>query len=132
MAPRAPACDWTSDPGDKIALVTYFASIKDKIGQGESWDQTALEFAAMHMATRGPPLKGGPKNANSVKAEVCRSSLSICGAIWTMTPYTMYWTMEATIVTTHLACSRGSVGGGIGRNRVGRGRAYPDQSAAAL
>ncbi|KAJ6613568.1 hypothetical protein B0H10DRAFT_215482 [Mycena sp. CBHHK59/15] len=36
MAPGAPACDWTSDPGDKIALVAYFASIKDKIGQGGS------------------------------------------------------------------------------------------------
>jgi len=43
MAPGAASCDWTSDPGDKIALVAFFASIKDQIGQGGSWDPTALE-----------------------------------------------------------------------------------------
>ncbi|KAJ6611040.1 hypothetical protein B0H10DRAFT_2224517 [Mycena sp. CBHHK59/15] len=49
MAPGALSCDWTTDPGDKIALVAFFASIKDQIGQGGSWDQTALEAAAKHM-----------------------------------------------------------------------------------
>ncbi|KAJ6597878.1 hypothetical protein B0H10DRAFT_2196857 [Mycena sp. CBHHK59/15] len=67
MAPGALSCDWTTDPGDKIALVAFFASIKDQIGQGGSWDQTALEAAAKHMVTRGPPMKGAPKNANSIK-----------------------------------------------------------------
>ncbi|KAJ7512308.1 hypothetical protein B0H11DRAFT_2346286 [Mycena galericulata] len=67
MAPGGNACDWTSDPNDKIALIAFFKTIKDKIGQGGSWDQTCLELAAAHMVSRGPPAKGAPKNANSVK-----------------------------------------------------------------
>ncbi|KAJ7163342.1 hypothetical protein C8R46DRAFT_1222108 [Mycena filopes] len=67
MAPGGSSCDWTFDPTDKPALVAYFKTIKDKIGHGGSWDQTGLEMAATHMATRGPPLKGAPKNANSIK-----------------------------------------------------------------
>ncbi|KAJ7719817.1 hypothetical protein B0H16DRAFT_1605662 [Mycena metata] len=67
MSPRGESCDWTFDPTDKPALVAYFKTIKDKIGQGGSWDQTSLESAAMHMAERGPPLKGAPKTAGSIK-----------------------------------------------------------------
>ncbi|KAJ7721394.1 hypothetical protein B0H16DRAFT_1791545 [Mycena metata] len=67
MAPGGQPCDWTTDPNDKIALVAYFKTIKDKIGQGGSWDQTCLESAAAHMVARGPPAKGAPKNANSIK-----------------------------------------------------------------
>ncbi|KAJ7814663.1 hypothetical protein B0H14DRAFT_3747050 [Mycena olivaceomarginata] len=67
MAPGGQPCDWTADPGDKIALVVYFKTIKDKIGQGGSWDQPSLESAATHMVSRGPPAKGAPKNASSVK-----------------------------------------------------------------
>ncbi|KAJ7024234.1 hypothetical protein C8F04DRAFT_1192653 [Mycena alexandri] len=67
MPSRGEACDWTFDPTDKTALVVYFKTIKDKIGQGGSWDQTSLESAAAHMAERGPPLKGAPKTANSIK-----------------------------------------------------------------
>ncbi|KAJ7857288.1 hypothetical protein B0H14DRAFT_3135849 [Mycena olivaceomarginata] len=59
--------DWTADPGDKIALVAYFKTIKDKIGQGGSWDQPSFESTAAHMVSRGPPAKGAPKNASSVK-----------------------------------------------------------------
>jgi hypothetical protein len=43
----------------------------------------------------------------------------------------MYCIREATIVTTHLARSRGSLGGGIARNGGTGGRDYWDQSAAA-
>ncbi|KAJ6489752.1 hypothetical protein C8R45DRAFT_929069 [Mycena sanguinolenta] len=67
MAPGGQACDWTSDPNDKIVLIAHFKTIKDKIGQGGSWDQTCLESAAAHLVSRGPPVKGAPKNANSVK-----------------------------------------------------------------
>ncbi|KAJ6613921.1 hypothetical protein B0H10DRAFT_2221765 [Mycena sp. CBHHK59/15] len=67
MAPRALSCDWTTEPSDKIVLVTFFASIKDQIREGGSWDQTALEAAAKHMVAHGPPMKGAPKNANSIK-----------------------------------------------------------------
>jgi hypothetical protein len=67
MAPGGHACDWTSDPNDKIALIAFFKTIKEKIGQGGSWDQPCLELAAAHMVARGPPGKGAPKNANSVK-----------------------------------------------------------------
>ncbi|KAJ6460297.1 hypothetical protein C8R45DRAFT_941853 [Mycena sanguinolenta] len=58
---------WTSDPNDKIALVAYFKTIKHKIGQGGSWDQMCLESAAVHLVSHGPPAKGAPKNASSVK-----------------------------------------------------------------
>ncbi|KAJ7318485.1 hypothetical protein DFH08DRAFT_942564 [Mycena albidolilacea] len=67
MAPGGQPCDWTADPGNRTALVAYFKTIKDKIGQGGSWDQPSLESAAAHMVSRGPPAKGAPKNASSVK-----------------------------------------------------------------
>ncbi|KAJ7130980.1 hypothetical protein C8R46DRAFT_1048682 [Mycena filopes] len=67
MAPGGVSCDWTTDPNDKIALVAFFKSITDKIGQGGSWDQPCLELAAAHMVARGPPAKGAPKNASSIK-----------------------------------------------------------------
>ncbi|KAK7024095.1 hypothetical protein R3P38DRAFT_2369598, partial [Favolaschia claudopus] len=59
--------DWTTDPNDKIALVAFFKTIKEKIGRGGSWDATSLEAAAVHMRARGHPVKGAEKNANSVK-----------------------------------------------------------------
>ncbi|KAJ6599539.1 hypothetical protein B0H10DRAFT_1959061 [Mycena sp. CBHHK59/15] len=67
MAPGGPAGDWTSNPDDKIALIAYFKTIKDQIGQGGSWDQMCLDSATTHMVARGSPMNGVLKNANSVK-----------------------------------------------------------------
>jgi hypothetical protein len=67
MASSGQPCDWTADPGNKIVLVAYFKTIKDKIGQGGSWDRPSLESAAAHMVSHGPPAKGAPKNVSSVK-----------------------------------------------------------------
>ncbi|KAJ7249645.1 hypothetical protein C8J57DRAFT_1723835 [Mycena rebaudengoi] len=65
MAPGGICCDWVANPADKTELITYFKTIKEKIGQGGSWDETCLEMAAAHMRSLGPPLKGAPKNMKS-------------------------------------------------------------------
>ncbi|KAJ6480215.1 hypothetical protein C8R45DRAFT_933147 [Mycena sanguinolenta] len=61
-------CDWVSDPRDKVALIGFFKSIQSRIGQGGSWDATALEEAAKFMAARGPPSKGAPKTVASIRS----------------------------------------------------------------
>ncbi|KAJ7264315.1 hypothetical protein C8J57DRAFT_1718726 [Mycena rebaudengoi] len=68
MAPGGICCDWVANPADKTELITYFKTIKEKIGQGGSWDETCLEMAAAHMRSLGPPLKGAPKNMKSVRS----------------------------------------------------------------
>ncbi|KAJ6565382.1 hypothetical protein B0H10DRAFT_2200416 [Mycena sp. CBHHK59/15] len=55
------------NPNDKIALVAFFKTIASRIGEGGSWDKTCLQEAAQAMADRGPPLKGAPKTADSIK-----------------------------------------------------------------
>ncbi|KAJ6535881.1 hypothetical protein B0H10DRAFT_2204336 [Mycena sp. CBHHK59/15] len=67
MAPGSLPCDWVTDPNDKIALVAFFKTIASRIGEGGSWDKTCLQEAAQAMADRGPPLKGAPKTADSIK-----------------------------------------------------------------
>ena len=63
------AADWQADPGDKAALVGFFHGIRSRIGQGGNWDKTALNEAAAFMAQRGPPKKGRPKTAESIRTQ---------------------------------------------------------------
>ncbi|KAJ6628069.1 hypothetical protein B0H10DRAFT_1940626 [Mycena sp. CBHHK59/15] len=100
MAPGAPTCDWTSDPGDKIALVTYFASIKDKIGQGGSWDQTALESAATHMATRGPPIgRNRPGVTLRVMEFPLHSDLTYLTTLYDLVCFPTYFPLRGHLLT---------------------------------
>ncbi|KAJ7131952.1 hypothetical protein C8R46DRAFT_1105193 [Mycena filopes] len=64
---NTPTCDWVSDPEDKVALAGFFLSIKSRIGHGGSWDATCLQEAENFMVARGPPAKGAPKTAASIK-----------------------------------------------------------------
>ena len=69
MPPREDYADWQADPEDKPALVSFFNSIRSRIGEGGSWAKQELNEAAAHMAQRGEPLKGGPKTAASIRSQ---------------------------------------------------------------
>ena len=71
------AADWQTDPGDKAALVSFLHGIRSRIGQGGNWDRTALNEAAAFMAQRGPPQKGGPKTADSIRTQFAAVRLPI-------------------------------------------------------
>ncbi|KAJ7752290.1 hypothetical protein B0H16DRAFT_1837358 [Mycena metata] len=62
-----PSCDWITNTGDKTNLVDFFHGIKSRIGQGGSWDATCLQEAAEFMQLLGPPAKGAPKTAASIR-----------------------------------------------------------------
>ncbi|KAJ7826342.1 hypothetical protein B0H13DRAFT_2374449 [Mycena leptocephala] len=64
---NSPTCDWVADPEDKRALLGFFQSIQSRIGDGGSWDATCLQEAEAFMAARGPPAKGAPKTAASIR-----------------------------------------------------------------
>jgi hypothetical protein len=64
---NSPACDWVTDPEDKQALLGFFQSIQSRIGDGGGWDVTCLQEAEVFMAGHGPPAKGAPKTAASIK-----------------------------------------------------------------
>jgi hypothetical protein len=69
MAPGLDKADWMSNPQDKINLMEFFVSIKVSMGQGGNWDKEIYAQVAVHMAKKGPLLKGRPKTADSIKSQ---------------------------------------------------------------
>ncbi|KAJ6447984.1 hypothetical protein C8R45DRAFT_1134634 [Mycena sanguinolenta] len=60
------AANWTSDPSETIKLVNYVHAQRSRSGNGGNPDKALLNDAATHLASFGPPKRGGPKTATSI------------------------------------------------------------------
>jgi hypothetical protein len=74
--PPKDAANWTANPEDLANLLAFLNVQRSRVGEGGNWDRTVLNEAAAHMASLGPPAKGGPKTAAAIATkwgQVCSS-----------------------------------------------------------
>ncbi|KAJ7699805.1 hypothetical protein B0H14DRAFT_3904480 [Mycena olivaceomarginata] len=64
--PPKDAANWTANPEDLANLLSFLNVQRSRVGEGGNWDKTVLNEAAAHMASLGPPAKGGPKTAAAI------------------------------------------------------------------
>ncbi|KAF7358247.1 hypothetical protein MVEN_00873600 [Mycena venus] len=64
--PVKDAANWIANPADTTNLLAFLHGQRSRVGEGENWDKTVLNEAAAHMASLGPPAKGGPKTATAI------------------------------------------------------------------
>ncbi|KAJ7691503.1 hypothetical protein B0H14DRAFT_3531887 [Mycena olivaceomarginata] len=67
--PPKDAANWVANPEDLTQLINFFHGQRSRVGEGGNWDKTVLNEAVVHMASLGPPAKGGPKTFNSVSSK---------------------------------------------------------------
>ncbi|KAF7358198.1 Myb-like domain-containing protein [Mycena venus] len=64
--PPKDAANWTANPADITKLLAFLHGQRSRVGEGGNWDKTVLNEVAAHMASLGPPAKGGPKTATAI------------------------------------------------------------------
>ncbi|KAJ7788570.1 hypothetical protein B0H14DRAFT_3892344 [Mycena olivaceomarginata] len=82
--PPKDAANWTANPEDLANLLSFLNAQRSRVGEGGNWDKTVLNEAAAHMASLGPPAKGGPKTAAAIATNGGRCIRKIFEAILQM------------------------------------------------